>query len=44
MEFDLAIFELKRCIEVIEKYDFEFANELQAVLNEHSETKGDCCG
>lgn len=44
MEFDLAIFELKRCIEVIEKFDFEFAQALQDVLNEFSESKGDCCG
>ncbi len=45
MEFDLAVFEIKRSIDVIEKYDFEFAQALQDVLNEFSEAKGDCaCG
>lgn len=44
MEFDIALFEIKRSIDVIEKFDTEFAQALQDVLNQYAEPKGDCCG
>ena len=44
MTYAELIFELKRLADLASDYNFEFAEELYAVINSHEEPVGDCCG
>lgn len=44
MTYEELIYELKRLSDLASEYNFEFAEELYKIINEHDTTKGDCCG
>lgn len=44
MTYAELIFELKRLADLAEEYNFDLANDLADIINQHEEPKGDCCG
>jgi hypothetical protein len=44
MTYAEVFFELKRLAGLASEYNFEFAEELYKVINEHEAAQGDCCG
>lgn len=44
MSYEELIYELKRLASLAEEYNFDLANDLINIINQHEEPKGDCCG
>ncbi len=44
MTYEELIFELKRLVDLAYAIDYNIANDLNSVLVQYDEPKGDCCG